>query len=140
MVVLLAVGVGVFALSGTDASDARSVDDVADLAVEAAEDLDVEKGIDLLCAAPDDRLRDELEDLIAEAQDRAGTDDPEVDYRISDVSDGSTGTFEVEVTSEESGLEGEGAAYKVFVAKDGERSCIAGVGDPGDDEPAAEFG
>ncbi len=129
MIVVVAVAAGaVLLLSGPgEASDARSVQDVADLAVDAAEELDVEKGVDLLCEAPSDGEREELEDLIAEAQDEAGTDDPEVDYEVSDVEGDATGSFTVTVTSDEDGLEDRDLVLEVEVGQDGDRSCVEGA-------------
>ena len=128
IVVMAVVAGAVLLLSGPgDAADARSVQDVADLAVEAAEELDVEKGVDLLCEAPSDGEREELEDLIAEAQDEAGTDDPEVDYEVSDVEGDETGSFTVEVTSDEDGLEDRDLVLEVEVGQDGDRSCVEGA-------------
>jgi len=130
-VLLLAVGGAVLALSG---GDAESVQDVADQAVEAAEDLDVDAGIDLLCEAPTEEQRDELQDLIDGGRDEAGTDDPDVSYEISDVEGGASGTFRVRVTSDEDGLtDRDLEAVIVVEARDG-RSCIAALENPGNGE------
>lgn len=128
LVVLAVVAGGVLLVSGPgEASDARSVQDVADLAVEAAEDLDVDAGVDLLCETPSQEDRDELEELIERAQEEAGTDDPDVTYEVSDVEGDETGTFDVEVTSDEGDLEGRDLELTVEVGQDGDRSCIEGA-------------
>lgn len=124
IVVVGAVTAAAITLSG---GDPTSVEDVADEAVDAAEDLDVDAGIDLLCDAPTSEQRSDLGDLIDEARDRAGTDDPDVDYEISDVEGDTAGSFLVTVTSEEDGLDDERIEMRVLVEADGDRSCIAGV-------------
>lgn len=106
-----------------------TVAEVADEAVDAAESLDVDAGIDLLCEAPSAEDRATLEEVIAEAQDRAGTDDPEVDYEISDVEGDAEGSFRVTVSSDETGLEDEGFSAIVVVERDGDRSCVAAIED-----------
>ena len=121
--VVVIVGVGL-AVSG---GDADSVEDVADDAVAAAEDLDVDAGIELLCDAPTDEERGDLEALIDAAQDRAGTDDPEVDYDVSDIEGDSEGSFTVTVTSDEEGLDDERLEMRVIVEEHDGRSCIADV-------------
>ncbi|MFB9314577.1 glycoside hydrolase family 18 protein [Nocardioides plantarum] len=126
--VLAVVVVLVVTLTGSKAAeDARSVQDVADIAVDAAQDLDVDAGVDLLCEAPGASDRDQLESLIDEARDRAGTDDPDVDYEISDVEGDKSGSFRVHVTSDEQGLEDQELDFVVRVDVRGERSCIAGL-------------
>jgi hypothetical protein len=111
----------------TTGGDAETVEEVADDAVAAAEDLDVGAGIDLLCDAPSDGDRDDLEDLIDEARDRAGTHDPEVRYEISDVEGDASGSFVVTVTSDEDGLDDERLEMRVIVEERGDRACISDV-------------
>ena len=65
---LLVVSGGVTALVLTSGGDPTSVQEVADAAIDAAEDLDVDEGVDLLCDAPSEDERDQLEDLIEEEQ------------------------------------------------------------------------
>ena len=126
--VLAVVVVLVVTLTGSKAAeDARSVQDVADVALDAAEDLDVDAGVDLLCEAPDASDREQLESLIDEARDRAGTDDPDVDYEISDVKGDETGSFRVHVTSDEDGLDDQELDFVVRVNVRGDRSCIDGL-------------
>ena len=128
LVIVAVVAGGVLLLSGaSEASEARSVQDVADLAVEAAEDLDVQAGVDLLCEAPHGGDRDELEELIEQAQDEAGTEDPDVTYEVSDVEGDETGSFQVEISSDEEGLEDRDFEITVEVGQDGDRSCIEGA-------------
>lgn len=130
VLLLVVVVVLVVTLTGSKAAeDARSVQDVADIAVDAAEDLDVDAGIDLLCEAPTAAERDELEDLLDQARDRAGTQDPEVDYEISDVEGDETGSFRVQVSSDEDGLDDEQLDLVVLVESRDGRSCIAGLSD-----------
>ncbi len=123
-VLLIGTGTTVALLSG---GDATNVEEVADQAVEAAEDLDVDAGIDLLCDAPSAEERDELDAFIETAQDEAGTDDPDVDYAISDVEGEETGSFRVDVSSEDPAFEDRDFAIDVTVEQDGDRSCIAGA-------------
>jgi hypothetical protein len=126
LVLLVATGGAVVALTG---GDADSVQDVADQAVAAAEDLDVDAGIDLLCAAPTGDQKDELEDAIDGGRDHAGTDDPDVSYDVSEVEGDASGSFRIDVTSDEDGLEDyEFAAIVVVESHDG-RSCIAALED-----------
>lgn len=128
VVVLVIVVVLVVLLGGSkDAADARSVDDVADVALDAAQDLDVDAGVDVLCEAPDPDDREALETLIDEARDRAGTDDPDIDYEITDVEGEATGTFRVTVTSDEESFDGSSGSFLVTVEQDGDRSCIAEI-------------
>ncbi|WP_193610790.1 hypothetical protein [Nocardioides lijunqiniae] len=126
LLLILGIGGAVFAFTG---GDATTVQDVADQAVDAAEDLDVDAGIDLLCTAPTDEQRAELDQLIAEGREEAGGDDPDVDYEVSDVEGDATGSFRVVATSDEDALEGKELDLVVIVEQDGDRSCIAGVED-----------
>ncbi|MDT0201580.1 hypothetical protein [Nocardioides sp. AE5] len=124
LVLLLIVGTLVWALSD---SKPDSVQEVADRAQEAAEDLDIDKGIELLCEAPSEKDRADLDELLGQAREKAGTDDPEVTYEISKVTGEEEGSFHVEVTSDDGELEGHRMFFKVLVeSKDG-HSCIAGV-------------
>lgn len=125
--VLMVVGAAVAAAITLSGGDPTSVDAVAGEAVDAAEDLDVGAGIDLLCDPPTSEERSDLSDLIGEARDRAGTGDPDVDYEISEVEGDGSGSFVVTVTSEEDGLDDERIEMRVLVEEDGDRSCIAGV-------------
>ncbi|QCW49420.1 hypothetical protein FE634_01475 [Nocardioides dongxiaopingii] len=135
MVVLAGVAVLTLFLSDAkSAEEAENVDDVAGLAVEAAEELDIGAGIDLLCEAPMDLYRQTLETMINDARERSGTVDPAVDYAVSDVSDGATGSFVVEASSSEDGLEGQDLEVRVFVEEQDGRSCISGIGDVDDEE------
>ena len=124
LVLILAAGVTTIALA-SGGGDPTTVEEVADAAVDAAEDLDVDAGVDLLCDTPSKSEREDLEDLIETAQDRADTDDPDVDSEVSNVKGEEEGSFEVRVTSSESALEDEELALQVNVEQDGDRSCIA---------------
>ncbi|MCD4535380.1 hypothetical protein LRP67_14900 [Nocardioides sp. cx-169] len=126
LVLMLGIGGAVFAFTGGEAS---SVQEVADQAVEAAEDLDVGAGIDLLCKAPTKNQRAQLEFLIAEGQQEAGTEDPDMDYVISHVEGDATGSFRVRATSDEEALQGRTLDLVLLVEQDDGRSCIAGVKD-----------
>lgn len=122
-VLLVAGGVTALVVSG---GDPTSVQEVADAAVDAAEGLDVDDGIELLCEAPSKKDRADLEALIGEAQDRADTEDPDVDYAISGVEGEAEGSFDVTITSDEDAFEGEEIAGTVLVESRDGRSCIAG--------------
>lgn len=126
LVLVLAIGGAVFALTG---GDATSVQEVADRAVDAAEDLDVDAGIDLLCSAPTPEQREELEDLISEGRQETGSDNPDVDYVVSDVEGDTTGSFRVVATSSDPALLGKEFDAVVLVEEDDGRSCIAGLED-----------
>lgn len=123
LVLVLAVGGIVLALTG---GDAESVEEVADQAVEAAEDLDVDAGIDLLCDAPNADERAELEDVIDGAKEKSGDDEPDADYEISDVEGDQEGSFVVSVTSDDPELSPYNSRFRVDVESDDGRSCIAG--------------
>jgi hypothetical protein len=126
LVVLLVVGGVVVALTG---GDAESVQDVADQSVEAAEDLDIDAGFDLFCTDPGSDAREELDRMVQKAQDRAGTDDPDVDYEITDVKGDEEGSYHVTASSDEQGISRDrGEATVIVESRDG-RSCIADVED-----------
>jgi hypothetical protein len=110
-----------------DDGDPRSVEEVADAAVAAAEDLDVDEGADLMCDDPTKEQRDQLLTLINAAQREAGTDEPEVDYDVTDVDGETEGSFDVRITSDEKELADSELAYTVLVEEHDGRSCIAGV-------------
>ncbi|MFS3129153.1 hypothetical protein ACLM5J_12205 [Nocardioides sp. Bht2] len=126
VVVLVGVGAAVWALTG---GDAGSVSEVADDAVAAAEELDVDAAIDLMCDAPTAEERAVLVDGIAQARADAGTQDPQVDYRISDVEGEAAGSFVVHISTDEPGLQDEetygAVSVKVIVKDDDGRSCIS---------------
>ena len=92
LVGVLLLGGGTWAVVAATSDDAPgSVRETAEQAVDAAEDLDVDAGARLLCTAPSDDDRADLEDAIDEARETAGTDDPAVDYEISDVEESDEG-------------------------------------------------
>lgn len=123
LVLLLAGGVTALVVAG---GDPTSVADVAEAAVEAAEDLDVDQGIDLLCEAPSDKERAELEELIDTVRDETGEDDPDATYEVSDVEGEAEGSFEVRVTSDEEEYDDAELAAVVRVEERDGRSCISG--------------
>lgn len=123
LVLLLAGGVTALVVAG---GDPTSVADVAEAAVEAAEDLDVDQGIDLLCEAPSDKERAELEELIDTVRDETGEDDPDATYQVSDVEGEAEGSFEVRVTSDEEEYDDAELAAVVRVEERDGRSCISG--------------
>ncbi len=127
VLVVAVVVVLVLVLSGQgDAADARSVEDVADLTVEAAEDVDAEAGIDLLCEAPSDDQVDDLDELIADGREEAGTDDPDLDVEAKDLQGDDEGSFVVAVTSDDD-EEGRELTIAVTVETRDGRACIAGL-------------
>ncbi|KQZ70198.1 hypothetical protein [Nocardioides sp. Root151] len=106
---------------------AESVQDVADAAVEAGEDIDVDAGIDLLCDAPTDEQREKVEEFVDAGKDEAGTDDPEIHVEASDVEGEAEGSFVLTIWSDDGGLAESYGVVDVEVEKDGDRSCIADV-------------
>lgn len=126
LVLVVAIGGAVFAFTG---GDATSVQEVADQAVEAAEDLDIDAGIDLLCTAPSEQQRQELESLIAEGREETGDDDPDIDYEISEVEGDEEGSFRVTATSDDPALEGKELDAVVIVDEVDGRSCISTLED-----------
>ena len=124
VVAVLVAGGAVFALSGGD--DPTSVREVADQAVAAAEDLDVDAAIDLLCEAPSKSDRAFLDEAISAGKKTSGKDDPDVTYDVSNVDGSASGSFDVKITSDDPGLEGIVGAAHVTVDRDGDRSCISG--------------
>lgn len=122
VVLLVGVGAAVWALTG---GDAESVAEVADEAVAAAEKLDVDAGLDLLCKAPSSEDRDTLEEAIDAAREDTGSKNPDVSYRISEVEGDKHGSFLVTIQTDEPGLEGwPRRVVKVEVADRDGRSCI----------------
>lgn len=136
MVALAAFAVvTIFMTSADEPDEAASVRDVADLAVGAVEALDVVGTFALLCAPPMDLYRMGLESRLADLQDRSGTPDPEVGVEVSDVDDGTEGSFVVAVSSSEPQLGDLDEQLRVFVETREGRACIVGIGDPDDTEP-----
>lgn len=123
--VLLLAG-SVTALVVAAGGDPTSVADVADAAVDAAEDLDVDDGIDLLCEAPSGKDRADLEELIETVRDETGEDSPDASYEISDVEGDAEGSFTVRVTSDEEEFQDSEIAAVVHVEERDGRSCISG--------------
>lgn len=122
-----------------DPGEADTVQEVADLAAEAAELFDVRAGVQLLCEQPMDLYRMSVDSTIAGWQDAADTETPDMTYRISDVDDGAAGSFLVDITSDEPGLEDESQQLRVFVESREDRSCIVGTGDADDEQPTTRL-
>ncbi|QSR26395.1 hypothetical protein CFH99_12240 [Nocardioides aromaticivorans] len=123
--VLLLAG-SVTALVVASGGDPTSVEEVADAAVDAAQDLDVDDGVDLLCEAPSGKDRADLEKLIETVRDETGEDDPDATYEISDVEGDTEGSFTVRVTSDEEPYTDAEIAAVVHVQERDGRSCISG--------------
>lgn len=123
---VLLLGGGTWALVAATSDDAPgSVRETAEQAVDAAEDLDVDAGARLLCSAPSDDERADLEDAIDEARETAGTDDPEVDYAISDVEETDDGgSAVVRATADEEELGDAFLEVRLDVTSDGGDFCI----------------
>lgn len=121
---VLIAGLIAFAVAASGGTP-TSVDEVADRAVSAAEDLDVSAGIDLLCDPPAAESRELLDALIADAQDRTGSDTPEVTIDVHDVDGDASGSFTAVITSAEDEFSGVEREVIVFVEDRDGRSCIA---------------
>ncbi|MBS4753792.1 hypothetical protein KG112_13340 [Nocardioides sp. zg-ZUI104] len=124
LVLLLAGGVTALVVAS---GDPQTVEEVADAAVEAAEDLDIDAGADLLCEVPSSKDRQDLADLIDEARAEAGTDDPDVTYDVANIRGGAEGSFEVRITSDEKELANRTLSARVIVKSRDGRSCIDDV-------------
>ncbi|MDT9592832.1 hypothetical protein RDV89_07120 [Nocardioides zeae] len=126
LVVLLLAG-GTWGLVAAFSDDGpQDVRSTAEQAVEAAQALDVDAGARLMCTAPTSEERDDLEDAIEEAQEVAGTDDPEVAYEITEVTEDADGggTATVEALGDQAELEGAALTVRLVVVDDGDRHCI----------------
>ncbi|MBM9459110.1 hypothetical protein JK386_04290 [Nocardioides sp. zg-536] len=124
LVLLLAGGVTALVVAS---GDPQAVEEVADAAVEAAEDLDIDAGADLLCEAPSSKDRKALVDLIEEARAEARTDDPHVTYDVTNIRGEAEGSFDVRITSDEKELADRTVNARVIVKSRNGRSCIADV-------------
>lgn len=124
LVVLLGTGVTVWALN-RGAPD--SVSEVADAAVDAAKDLDVDAGVDLLCEPPSSAERARLDELIASGKKRAGTDDPDVHSEVANITGKKSGSFQMTIWSDDGDLDKSYLVAQLKVEQDGERSCVADV-------------
>lgn len=125
LVVLVALVFTVKALTG--GGDPQSVEEVADAAVEAAEDFDVDAGIDLFCEPLTADQRDRIDDFIAAGRDAAGVDDPEVHYSVGKVEGDEEGSFQVTGWSTEGDLDGSYVVAEGEVSRDGDRSCVSDI-------------
>ncbi|MEO9322070.1 hypothetical protein ABFT23_01185 [Nocardioides sp. C4-1] len=108
-----------------DPDQATSVEDVAELSQEIAETADVDAGIALLCGRP--LLLYKM--AVSATVDRWETTDADatIEATVSDVADGATGSFVIDLDSGDT-LPGADRAYRVFVESRDGRSCITGVG------------
>lgn len=130
--VAVGVAVAVLALGGTawavvataGGGDPTSVEEVAEQAVDAARDLDVDAGVRLMCETPSADEREELEDAIAGGKDFTGTDDLELAFDVRDADDGPEGNVRIEVVGDQAELEGATMEVELSVVEDGDRSCI----------------
>jgi hypothetical protein len=124
--VLIVGGIAFAIVSAASGGPPTSVEDVADDAVSAAEDLDVDAGVALLCDAPTQKDVSDLRELISDARKATGGD-PEVSYEITGVRDvGGAGRFTVSITTDEEALRGSHAEIIVIVRRRGDHSCIGG--------------
>lgn len=121
--VILLAGLVAFAVAQSGGTP-TSVEEVSERAVEAAEDLDVGAGIDLLCDPPAEQSRRLLDTLIAGAQEETGSDHPEVAIDIVEVSGEASGEFIARITSPEEAFEGEEQQVTIAVGERDGRSCI----------------
>lgn len=124
VVVLVAVGGLVWALNQ---GDPESVDDVASAAVDAAEDFDVDAGIELFCEPLTDEQRDRIDEVIADGREAAGTDEPDVTYEVSNVEGDKEGSFKVIAYSKDGELASGYVVAEVEVGRDGDRSCVSDI-------------
>lgn len=124
VVLLVAIGGLVWALGG---GDPESVEDVADAAVDAAEDFDVDAGIDLFCDPLTKDQRERIDDFISEGREAAGTDEPDVTYEVSDIKGDEEGSFKVTAYSEDGELSTGYIVAEVEVGRDGDRSCVSDI-------------
>ncbi len=120
-------------------TDAATVQDVADLAVEVTEGLDVQAGVDLLCDEPIELYRMAVESTIIRWQALSGTQVPELTADVSDVDRGPAGSFVIKISSDERGLEDVQQTFRVFVEDRDGRSCVVGVGGPKAQRPTTRF-
>ena len=131
--VLLLGGIAFAVVKATSGEDTTSVQGVADAAVSAAEDLDVDKGVALLCSTPPSDDVDYLNHLISEARDAVGGD-PDVSYEVSDVHDsGGAGRFTVTISTSEAALRGSHAKLVMLVQSRNGQSCISGLDESSSD-------
>lgn len=129
----LLVGGFAFALS-SGGQDPTTVSGVADAAVQAAEELDVDAAIDLLCSPPGGDDRAFLDGAISAARDATGDESPDVTYEVSHVVGGAEGGFDVVITSGDDALAGVVGTAHVTVQQRGDRSCISGWDDTSIDQ------
>jgi len=138
LLVLAVVAVLAFTLGG--GSDAGSVEEVADAAVEAAEELDLDAGVELMCDPPSDDERERVEGWIESAQDAAGTEDPDVEYDVSEIEGDEEGSFVVTITSTDEPLDEVTGHIEVEVASEDGHSCIADAQLDVEEDDEAETG
>lgn len=124
-VAVLAIGGTAWAVvATTGGGDPTSVEEVAEQAVDAARDLDVDAGVRLMCETPSADEREELEDAIAQGQDYTGNDDLALAFEIRDAADGPEGSVRIDVEGDQAELEGATMEIELTVVQEGDRSCI----------------
>jgi hypothetical protein len=125
--VLLLGGIAFAVVKATGGDDTSSVQGVADAAVSAAKDLDLDAGVALMCSPPSSADVDYVNHLISEARSAAGGN-PDVSYAISDVRDsGGAGRFTVTITTSEAALSGSHGKLVLLVQSHNGHSCISGI-------------
>lgn len=140
MIALTAVAVDRVLVSETEEpTEADTVQDVADLAAEATEALDVQQGVAMLCRPPIQLYQMTVESTIDRWRSLTGDQAPDVTAEVSDVDSGSAGSFVLRISSDEDGLEDEGRTFRVYVEHDDGRSCVTGVGGPKSRRPSTVF-
>ncbi|WP_106849755.1 hypothetical protein [Blastococcus sp. Marseille-P5729] len=88
-----------YGLAAAQRESAPEVSQVTADAIAAAEDLDVEAGLDLLCQAPSSTDMGTLNEAIADGRAEAGGEDPEMSFTIVEVEqseDGGSATVRVD--------------------------------------------
>ena len=137
IIAVTALVVGIIVATGGSSADAtdygltaakqRAAPDVSQLAadaVKAADDVDVDAGLALMCQMPSSKQVIDLKKMIAEADSKAGgTAKKTITIEDAEQS-GSTGSFAVRVDGQEA-LKGYGFTGTAEVKKSGDRWCIS---------------
>lgn len=90
-----------YGLAAAQRESAPEVSQLAADAIAAAEDLDAEAGLDLLCQAPSSEGLETLNEAIADGRAEAGGEDPEMSFTIVEVEQaGESGSATVRVDGE----------------------------------------
>lgn len=140
MVGLTAVAVvRVFGEPGDEPGQATTVRDVADQSVLVADGLDLDGGIALLCEDPMDLYRMTVEATLIRWEADGGGVMPAITAEVSDVSDGSTGSFVIRIARAVGTDDEASQSFRVFVDSVGGRSCVTGVGRPDSERQTTRF-